>query len=263
MTDFWGEFIGTMLLLFLGDGVVAGVILKGTKSEGAGWVVITLAWGLAVTMSIYAVGQISGAHLNPAVTLGLAAEGSFEWGKVPEYILAQVLGAMSGAALVWLQYLPHWRRTDDQATKLGVFCTSPAVRSTWPNLLSEILGTFVLVAGVLFIGANKFAEGLNPLVVGALVVSVGMSLGGSTGYGINPARDFGPRLAHFLLPVSGKGGSDWGYAWIPVAGPIVGGLLGAAFHCAAFKMQCAPWAWAVFLGVAAVAVLAISSSKKA
>ncbi len=262
MTDFWGELIGTMLLILLGDGVVAGAILKGTKSENGGWIVITLAWGLAVVMAIYAVGKISGAHLNPAVTIGLAAEGSFPWEKVPGYILAQVAGAVIGAKLVWLHYLPHWSRTDDPATKLGVFCTSPAIKSTWSNFVSEMLGTFVLVAGVLFIGANQFAEGLNPIVVGALVVAIGMSLGGTTGYAINPARDFGPRLAHFLLPISGKGGSDWGYAWIPIVGPMLGGLLGAAFYCAAFKMECAPWAWVVFLAAIAAVLMAYLNERK-
>lgn len=262
MTAFWGELIGTMLLILLGDGVVAGVVLKGTKSENAGWIVISLAWGLAVVISIYAVGQISGAHLNPAVTLGLAAEGSFPWEKVPGYLFAQVLGGMLGAKLVWLHYLPHWRGTEDPAAKLAVFCTGPAIRSTWSNLLSEILGTFVLVAGVLFIGANKFAEGLNPIVVGALVVSIGMSMGGTTGYAINPARDFGPRLAHFLMPIHGKGSSDWGYAWIPIVGPVLGGLLGAAFYCAAFKVQCQPWSWVVFLAVMAVMVLAFLNERK-
>lgn len=263
MTPFWGELIGTMLLILLGDGVVAGVLLKGSKGEGAGWIVITLAWGLAVTMAIYAVGSISGAHLNPAVTIGLAAEGSFPWEKVPSYLLAQVLGAVIGAKLVWLHYLPHWSRTEDKGLKLAVFCTEPAIRSTWSNLLSEIMGTFVLVGGVLFIGANKFTDGLNPMVVGALVVSIGMSLGGPTGYAINPARDFGPRLAHALLPIAGKGGSDWGYAWIPIVGPTIGGLLGAAFYCAAFKIQCQAWAWAVFLVFVAVCLLAFFKERKA
>lgn len=251
-----------MLLILLGDGVVAGVILKGSKAENAGWIVINLAWGLAVIMGIYAVGQISGAHLNPAVTLGLAAEGSFPVSKVPGYLLAQISGAIVGATLVWLHYLPHWSRTPDQATKLAVFCTGPAIRSTWSNLLSEIMGTFVLVGGVLFIGANKFTDGLNPIVVGALVVSIGMSLGGTTGYAINPARDLGPRIAHALLPIAGKGGSDWGYAWIPIVGPFLGGLLGAAFYCAAFKMECQLWAWVVFLVFIAVAAIAYFKEKK-
>lgn len=249
-----------MLLILLGDGVVGGVILKGTKAEGAGWVVITFAWGLAVTMAIYAVGSISGAHLNPAVTLGLAAVGNFAWENVPAYLLAQMLGAMAGATLVWLHYLPHWSRTADQATKLGVFCTGPAVRSTWANLLSEVIGTFVLVAGVLFIGANKFTEGLNPMVVGALVVSIGMSLGATTGYAINPARDLGPRLAHFLLPVAGKGGSDWGYAWIPVAGPVIGGFLGATFYQCMFKGEILPLFGVSVLATAVVIGMAVKES---
>lgn len=257
MTPFWGEFIGTMILILLGDGVVGGVILKNTKSENAGWIVITLAWGLAVTMGIYAVGGISGAHLNPAVTLALAAEGSFDWAGVPGYLLAQMLGAFTGATIVWLHYLPHWRKTNDQGTKLAVFCTGPAIRATWANLLSEIIGTFVLVAGILFIGANKFTDGLNPIVVGALVVAIGMSLGGTTGYAINPARDLGPRLAHFLLPIQGKGNSDWGYAAIPVVGPVIGGLLGAMFYLAAFKLEMNPMLWGVVLIVAVVILVAV------
>ncbi|MCB0520476.1 MAG: aquaporin family protein [Lewinellaceae bacterium] len=260
MTPFWGEFIGTMLLLLLGDGVVAGVVLKSSKAENAGWIVITLAWGLAVTMAIYAVGGISGAHLNPAVTLALAAEGSFEWAKVPGYIVAQMLGAFTGAVLVWLHYLPHWGKTEDAGTKLAVFCTGPAIRSAWPNLFSEILGTFVLTAGVLFIGANKFTEGLNPIVVGALVVAIGMSLGGTTGYAINPARDLAPRIAHFLLPIKGKGDSDWAYAPIPVVGPVIGGILGGMFYCAAFRMECKPLFWAATLVTVAVAAMAVRSS---
>ncbi len=262
MTPFWGEFIGTMILILLGDGVVGGVILKNTKSENAGWVVITLAWGLAVTMAIYAVGQISGAHINPAVTIALAAEGSFAWADVPGYLLAQMLGAITGATLVWLHYLPHWRKTPDKATKLGVFCTGPAIRSPWANLLSEIIGTFLLVAGILFIGANKFTDGLNPIVVGALVVAIGMSLGGTTGYAINPARDLGPRIAHFLLPIHGKGDSDWGYAAIPVVGPIIGGLLGAMFYLAAFRLEMNPMLWGVLVIVAIVILLAIRQDSK-
>jgi glycerol uptake facilitator protein len=252
-----------MILVFLGDGVVAGVVLKQTGTEkNAGGLLINIAWGLAVVMAIYASASISGAHLNPAVTLGLAVEGSFPWEKVPGYIIAQILGAMLGAALVWMHYLPHWRKTEDAAAKLGSFCTSPAIPSTWSNLLSEILGTFVLVAGVLFIGANKFAEGLNPIVVGALVISIGMSLGGTTGYAINPARDLGPRLMHAILPIHGKGGSNWGYAWIPVLGPVLGGLFGAAFYCAAFKQNCNPWMWGTFVAVAAVMLMAVINERK-
>lgn len=227
MNNFLAEFLGTALLILLGDGVVAGVVLKDTKSENAGWIVITIGWAMAVTFAIYAVGRISGAHLNPAVTLGLAAAGKFAWADAGSYILAQVSGAMLGAALVWLQYLPHWSRTTDPGTKLAVFCTSPAIRHTKSNVISEFLGTFVLLFGIMALGANRFAEGLNPLVVGGLVLSIGLSLGGTTGYAINPARDLGPRIAHALLPIPGKGDSDWSYAWIPVLGPILGGICGA------------------------------------
>ncbi len=226
MSPYLAEFFGTMLLIILGDGVVAGVVLKGTKSENAGWLTIVLGWGLAVTLAIYAVGSISGAHLNPAVTIALAWSGSFEWSQVPGYCAAQLLGAFTGAVLVWLHFLPHWGKTDSASTKLAVFCTAPAVRSSFNNLISEIIATMVLVLALLFIGANRFAEGLNPLVIGGLIVSIGLSLGGTTGFAINPARDFGPRIAHFILPIPGKGSSDWSYSWIPVVGPIIGGLLG-------------------------------------
>ncbi|MBX2970559.1 MAG: aquaporin family protein [Cyclobacteriaceae bacterium] len=227
MSPYLAEFLGTLTLILLGDGVVASVVLKRTKSENAGWLTVVIGWGLAVTLAIYAVGQFSGAHINPAVTLALAYSGSFEWALVPGYMLAQLAGAFTGAILVWLHYRPHWSVTDDPAGKLAVFCTGPAIRSPLNNLISEIIGTAVLILGLLTIGANKFTEGLNPLVVGLLIVSIGLSLGGTTGFAINPARDLGPRIAHFLLPVHGKGSSDWGYAWIPVVGPVIGGLLGA------------------------------------
>jgi len=227
MSPYLAEFFGTLILILLGDGVVASVLLKGSKAENAGWFVIVVAWGLAVTLAIYAVGQFSGAHINPAVTLGLAYAGSFSWDLVPGYWLAQFGGAFTGAILVWIQFIPHWGRTEDQETKLAVFCTAPAVRSTINNLISEIIATALLVLGLLFIGANKFADGMNPIVVGLLIISIGLSLGGTTGFAINPARDLGPRIAHFLLPISGKGHSDWKYSWIPVVGPLVGGLLGA------------------------------------
>lgn len=230
MSTYFAEFLGTLLLIVLGNGVVAGVVLKGTKSENAGWLVIVIGWGLAVALAIYAVGSISGAHLNPAVTIALAYSGSFEWNQVPMYVLAQLLGAFVGATIVWVQFFPHWKRTEDSSTKLAVFCTAPAIRSTLPNLISEIIATAVLVFGLLVLGANSFADGLNPLVVGALIISIGLSLGGTTGFAINPARDLGPRLAHFILPISGKRDADWSYAWIPVVGPIVGGLLGAWIH---------------------------------
>lgn len=235
MSSYLAEFLGTLTLIVLGNGVVAAVVLKQTKSENAGWLTIVVGWGLAVTLAIYAVGQYSGAHLNPAVTLALAYTGSFSWKLVPGYCLAQLAGAFTGAVIVWIHYLPHWRVSPDPAAKLAVFCTSPAIRSTFSNLISEIIATAVLVLGLLTIGANQFTEGLNPLVVGLLIVSIGLSLGGTTGFAINPARDLGPRVAHFILPVEGKGPSDWAYAWIPVAGPVIGGLGGAWLYGLLFK----------------------------
>ena len=234
MTEFLAGVIGTMILIIFGAGVVAGVVLKDSKAENNGWVLITIAWGLAVTMGVYAVGSFSGAHLNPAVTLGFAAVGDFPWAKVPVYIGAQILGAIIGAAIVFFNYLPHWERTKESETKLAVFATIPAIRRPFSNLVSEIIGTAVLVMGLLFIGANEFTEGLNPLIVGALIVAIGMSLGGTTGYAINPARDLGPRIAHALLPIPGKGSSDWSYAWVPIVGPIFGGIYGALFYKALF-----------------------------
>lgn len=230
LSEFLGEMIGTMILILLGCGVVGGVVLKNSKSENAGWIVITAGFGLAVAMGVYAVGNISGAHINPAVTLGFAAAGEFPWEKVPLYVSAQFLGAIIGAAIVYLNYLPHWRKTKDQATKLAVFATAPNERSPFSNFISEMLGTFILLLGLMFIGANEFTEGLNPLIVGLLVMAIGISLGGTTGFAINPARDLGPRIAHALLPIPGKGSSDWGYAWIPVVAPLVGGIYGAVFY---------------------------------
>jgi glycerol uptake facilitator protein len=234
MSSYFAEFFGTLILILLGDGVVAGVILNKTKSENAGWLTIVLGWGLAVTLAIYAVGRISGAHLNPAITFALAVNGSFPPDQVVGYILAQFAGAFVGAVLVWVHYLPHWKQTTDQATKLAVFSTAPAIRNVFTNLMSEIVATAVLVLAILFIGANEFTQGLNPLVIGLLIISIGLSLGGTTGFAINPARDLGPRIAHFILPIPGKGNSDWSYAWIPVVGPVLGGLLGAWIHRLAF-----------------------------
>ena len=227
MNPYFAEFVGTALLILLGNGVVAGVVLKETKSNEAGWLTIVVAWGLAVTIAIYAVGSFSGAHLNPAVSLGLAIAGSFSWSELPMYVLSQVGGAFFGAVLVWLHYKPHWEKTPDPSAKLAVFATGPAIRNTVSNLVSEVIATAVLIMGLLFIGANKFADGLNPVIVGLLIVSIGLSLGGTTGFAINPARDFGPRLAHFILPIHGKGNSDWGYSWIPVVGPMIGAAVGA------------------------------------
>jgi glycerol uptake facilitator protein len=220
------------------------VVLKGTKSHNSGWIVITVGWGIAVTIAVYAVGRISGAHINPAVTVALATIGSFAWADVPGYLAAQMLGALIGAVLVWVMFLPHWRVTEDPALKLGVFCTGPAIRNPLANLISEVIGTAVLLFGVLAIAGNAqtlsrpgdvdlslvFSRGLQPLLVGILVLGIGVSLGGTTGYAINPARDLGPRIAHALLPISGKGGSDWEYAWIPVVGPLIGGVIGAGMY---------------------------------
>jgi glycerol uptake facilitator protein len=238
------ETIGTMLLVLLGDGVVANVVLNRTKGQNGGWIVITVGWGVAVAMAVYAVGRISGAHLNPAVTIGLAAIGGFPWADVPGYILAQMVGAFAGSVLVWVSYLPHWRVTADPASKLAVFATGPAMRSPGANFVTEVIGTAVLLFGILAIAANAqtlsrpgdvdlsfvFSRGLQPLLVGVLVLGIGLSLGGPTGYAINPARDLGPRLAHALLPIPGKGTSDWEYSWIPVVGPLVGGVLGAGTY---------------------------------
>lgn len=230
MQTFFAELTGTALLILLGDGVVAGVLLRGTKNENAGWLVIAIGWALAVTFGVYAAGKVSGAHLNPAVTLALAVSGQFSWANVPAYLAGQMIGAMLGAGLVYLHYLPHWRGTEDPAAKLAVFSTGPAIRHTTSNLLSEFLGTFILLFGLSALGANEFAEGINPLAIGALILAIGLSLGGTTGYAINPARDLGPRIMHALLPIPGKGSSDWGYAWIPVIGPILGGICGAVVY---------------------------------
>ena len=225
-----GEFLGTLILIVLGDGVVAGVVLKRSKAEGSGWMVITAGWALAVMAGVFtaiACGS-SDAHINPAVTLGFAVRaGSF--GKVAPYWGAQMLGGVVGAVLVWLHYLPHWKETPDAAAKLACFCTAPAIRSMFWNLLSEIIGTFVLVLVVAAIFSKKVAAtgpgSLGPYLVGSLVWGIGLSLGGTTGYAINPARDLGPRFAHFVLPIAGKGNSDWSYAAIPVIGPLLGGAL--------------------------------------
>jgi glycerol uptake facilitator protein len=229
-----GEFFGTMLLIILGDGVVAGVLLRNSKAENSGWIVITFGWGMAVAVAVYCVFKFSGGYINPAVTLGAAVTGGLDWAVVPGYIIAQFLGAFVGGVIVWLAYLPHWAETADPGLKLGVFCTAPAIYNTPANIITEIIGTFVLVFGVFGIFANDLAPGLAPLLVGLLVLGIGLSLGGPTGYAINPARDLGPRIAHAVLPIAGKGGSDWGYSWIPVVGPIIGGILGAVTFTALF-----------------------------
>lgn len=230
MNPYVAEFFGTLLLILLGNGAVAGVLLKDSKGENAGWVAIVLAWGLAVMTAIYAVGRISGAHLNPAVTLALVVTGDFPIDQMFGYILAQVAGAFAGAILVWIFYLPHWKLTGDAGLKRAAFCTSPAIRSVAANLFSELVATTVLILAILLIGANEFTEGLKPVAVGALIAVIGFGLGGTTGFAINPARDLGPRMAHALLPIAGKGSSDWSYSWIPIVAPLLGSLLAACLY---------------------------------
>lgn len=244
MSPFLGEFTGTALLITLGDGVVANVILNKTKGQNSGWIVITFGWAIAVFVAVFCVGPVSGAHINPAVTIGLAITGQFPWNDVPIYILAQILGAIAGAILVWLGYKQHFDETENKDLKLAVFCTGPAIRHRMHNLVTEIIGTFILILGVLFIiksspgievngVSGKLGLGpLGALPVALLVLGIGLSWGGPTGYAINPARDLGPRIAHFILPIKNKRDSDWKYAWIPIAGPAIGGII-AAF---VFKM---------------------------
>ena len=257
MNAYLAEFVGTAILILLGNGVVANVVLHQSKGQNGGWMVITAGWGLAVVMAVYAVGRISGAHINPAVTIALAVIGDFSWSLVPGYVAAQIAGAATGATLVWLAYLAHWGVTKDQGGKLACFSTAPAVRKIGPAFITEVIGTAMLVFGVLAIGkigagvpgvgvealgdvpaslAGVVATWWSPLLVGLLVVSIGLSLGGPTGYAINPARDLGPRIAHQLLPIAGKGSSDWSYAWVPVVASIVGGVAGALLHRALFSV---------------------------
>ncbi len=229
MSIYGAETIGTAILILLGDGVVAATLLARSKAENGGWIVITFGWAMGVAMAVYAIGAFSGGHLNPAVTIGFAVIGTTEWSDVPAYLAGEFSGAFIGAVLVWVAYLNHWRPTEDPGLKLAVFCTAPAIRNTVNNLLTEIIGTFLLVFVVLAFGsaAGIADSGLTPLLVGLLVLGIGLSLGGPTGYAINPARDLAPRIAHAILPIPGKGPSDWSYSWIPVVGPIVGGILGA------------------------------------
>jgi glycerol uptake facilitator protein len=229
LSIFGAEVIGTAILILLGNGVVACVLLNLSKGQNAGWIVITFGWGMAVMTGAFAVGQFSGAHLNPAVTLGLAIQGSTEWSDVPEYFAGEFVGAFIGATLVWLAYLDHWRETEDPGLKLACYSTAPAIRNPIANIITEVIGTFILVFGILAFGANAATvdTALLPLLVGLLVFAIGLSLGGPTGYAINPARDLGPRIMHAILPIAGKGSSDWGYSWIPVIAPLAGAALAA------------------------------------
>jgi glycerol uptake facilitator protein len=238
MTPFIAELIGTGALMLLGNGVVANVVLTDTKGHHGGWIVITTGWALAVYVGVVIATPYSGAHLNPAVTLAMAVAGKLAWSAVLPYIIAQLLGAMIGAFLVWVMYRDHFNRTPEPGLKLAAFSTSPAIRDNIPNLISEGIGTFILVFTVFFITGGEILESkthiglgsIGALPVALLVWSIGLSLGGTTGYAINPARDLGPRIMHFLLPIKNKGNSDWPYAWIPIVGPILGGLLAAGVY---------------------------------
>jgi glycerol uptake facilitator protein len=236
MTAYIFEFIGTALLMLLGNGIVANLVLKGTKGSDSGWVGIALAWGIAVFVGVYVSADFSGSHINPAVTLGFALAGKFDWALVPGYILAQVLGAMAGTTGVWLVYKKQYDATEDPEALRATFCTSPAIRDRFWNFVTELIGTFTLVFAVFYIAGARFEGGnislgsLDALPVALLVMGIGFSLGGPTGYAINPARDFGPRLMHAILPLRHKGTSDWKYAWIPVAGPFSGGALAAGIY---------------------------------
>lgn len=231
MNNFIFELIGTAFLVLLGDGVVANVLLNKTKGNNAGWLVITFGWAIAVFVGVYISAPVSGAHLNPAVTIGLAVAEKFDWALVPAYIAGQFAGAMIGALLVWIAYKQHFDETADANTKLAVFCNSPAIPNTSFNLITEIIGTFALVFAIFYItGADVKLGALDALPVALLVLGIGLSLGGPTGYAINPARDLGPRIMHFILPIKGKGSSGWAYSWIPVVGPLAGGVLAAIIY---------------------------------
>ncbi len=234
---FLAEVLGTGALILLGDGVVAGVLLSKSKAQNSGWIVITAGWAFAVMVGVLIAGPISGAHLNPAVTLGLAINGATPWSEVPVYWAGEFIGAFIGAVLVYLHYYPHWGETEDADLKLAVYSTGPAIRTPLWNIVSEVIGTFVLVFVILAFGAGSNKAGLaslGPLPVAFLVLVIGLSLGGTTGYAINPARDLSPRVAHFILPIPGKRDSDWGYSWIPVIGPLVGGALAALVYSLTF-----------------------------
>jgi glycerol uptake facilitator protein len=226
MTPFLGELIGTALLILLGNGTVANVLLNKTKGNNGGWIVITVGWGMSVFVAVYTVASISGAHLNPAVTIAFAFAQKISWELVPIYILAQMIGAMIGSSIVWITYKQHFDATENKELKLSVFCTAPAIRSTLHNFITEVIATFVLIFGILHIAAPQNSLGaLDAIPVALLIFGIGLSLGGPTGYAINPARDLGPRIMHFILPIVNKRDSDWGYAWIPIIAPIVGALL--------------------------------------
>ena len=231
MTPFLGEFIGTGMIILLGQTVVSNVVLQRSKGFNSGWIVISFGWAMAVFVGVYCATGASKAHLNPAITLSFAAIGKIPWSIVPQYLAAQFLGAMTGSVIAWLSFRPHFGATADADAKLAVFCTAPAIRSPFDNVVTEAIATFVLVFGALFIASPGSSLGaLDALPVSLLVLGIGLGPGGTTGYAINPARDLGPRIIHALLPLPGKRDSDWGYAWVPVMGPILGGLVAAFIY---------------------------------
>jgi glycerol uptake facilitator protein len=227
MSHLLAELLGTMIIVLFGDAVVANVVLNKTKGQNSGWIVITTAWAIGVALAVYIFGPISGGHFNPAVTLALASIGSFPWADVPGYIFFQMLGGFIGAVIVWANFIPHWKVTDDKDAKLAVFCTGPAIRDYKHNFFSECIATFILLFCILGLGTANMVQGFGPATVGLLIWGLGLAFGGTTGYAMNPARDLGPRIAHFVLPVAGKRDSDWAYSWVPVLGPICGGVAAA------------------------------------
>ncbi len=232
MNIFWGELIGTMIFILLGNGAVANVLLSRSKGQNSGWIVISAGWGFAVAMAVYATGWASGGHYNPAVTLGFCIAKKTSWDLFSLYLSGQMIGAILGATLVWLAYFPHWQKTHDPGHKILCFCTQPAIRSYFWNFICEVIGTAVLLVGILgiFNVHNDISSGMGPYAVGILIFAIGLSLGGPTGYAINPARDLGPRIAYAVLPIRGKGSPDWRYAWVPIFGPLLGAALGAALY---------------------------------
>ncbi|MBD7910087.1 MULTISPECIES: MIP/aquaporin family protein [Clostridium] len=234
MIIFLAELIGTLLLILLGDGVVANVVLKNSKGYGAGWMVITTGWAIAVAVPALIFGSYSGAHFNPALTIAFAVIGKVAWSEVPIYLAGQFIGGFLGAVLVFVHNYDHFKCSEGKEDKLAVFCTGPAIRNKIINFTCEVIGTFVLVFGILGIGAQNLTNGVGTLFVGLLIWGIGLSLGGTTGYAINPARDLAPRIAHAVLPIPNKGDSDWDYSWIPVVGPIIGGVLGALVYTMLF-----------------------------
>ncbi|WP_352405032.1 MIP/aquaporin family protein [Sporanaerobacter acetigenes] len=237
MAMYLGEFFGTLILILLGSGVCCNVSLKKSKGQNSGWIVIAAGWGFAVAIAAYTTGWVSGAHLNPAVSIAMAILGNLSWKLVPGYIISQILGAIVGAMLAYAAFKDHFAETDDKDAKLGVFCTAPAIRNFGRNFITEVIGTAMLVVGILGTGnANNAIGPLGPMLAGIVVFSIGLSLGGPTGYAINPARDLGPRIAHAILPIPNKRDSDWEYAWVPIFGPVVGGIVGALIYNLIFNI---------------------------